>query len=373
MELYLEPYIELKEKIALSEMSEFENSFVCGLIKEKRPSKILEIGVAAGGTTAVIMNCLNKLNLDSEMYSVDLCPDFYRNPEKRCGFLVDEIGISIAGKYELFTGNVVAEFIEKIGSNIDFLIIDTIHSCPGEILDFLAVLPFLNDQATVVLHDVGMQFDHSPRAYATQLLMDVVTADIILKEDLSREGGYPNIAAFTCNDDTKTYLYQIFSALNISWSYVPKEQHLESYRKIYRQYYSKELLEVFEVAVQLNKKCSQRNRDKVLSGIAELSDLLQWAKDADSVYIYGKGDRGTKIYEILEQNHIHVCSYIVTKKSCEEDDCIEIKDATLMEEEKVIVATSGFAWKAIIEQLNRKNISNYRVISDNINTLLGMI
>lgn len=267
----------------------------------------------------------------------------------------------------------IAEYIDKIGSEIDFVIIDTIHSCPGEILDFLAVLPFLKDQATVVLHDVGMHYISSPRAYATQLLMDVVTADVILKEDFSREGGYPNIAAFTCNDNTKAYLYQVFSALNISWSYVPEEQHLEAYRKIYRQYYSKELLEVFEVAVQLNKKCFQRNRDKVLSGIAELSNLLQWVKDADSVYIYGKGDRGTKIYGILEQNHIHVCSYIVTKKSVEETDCIEIKDATLMEEDKVIVATSGFAQKAIIDQLTKRNISNYRVISDNINMLLGII
>ncbi|MCI5933898.1 MAG: class I SAM-dependent methyltransferase [Lachnospiraceae bacterium] len=373
MVLYSEPYVELKEKIGLSEMSEFENSFVCGLIKEKRPSKILEIGVAAGGTTTVIMNCLNKLNLASEMYSVDLSPDYYRNPEKKCGFLVDEIGISISGKYQLYTGNVIAEYIEEIGSNIDFLIIDTIHSCPGEILDFLAVLPFLKDHATVVLHDVGMHYEYSPRAFATQLLMDVVSADIILENDDSREGGYPNIAAFTCNDGTKAYLYQVFSALNISWSYVPKEQHLESYRKIYRQYYSKELLDVFEVAVQLNKKCLQRNRDKVLSGIAELSDLLQWVKDADSVYIYGKGDRGSKIYDILEQNHIHICSYIVTKKSQEEDDCVEIKDAVLAEKDKVIVAASGFTWKAMVVQLNEKKICNYKVISDNINILLGMI
>ena len=37
------------------EMSEFESAFLCGAIKQFRPKKILEVGVAAGATTAIIL------------------------------------------------------------------------------------------------------------------------------------------------------------------------------------------------------------------------------------------------------------------------------------------------------------------------------
>ena len=67
MELVWEPRKRAMESIMKGEwgsepeMSEFESAFVCGLIKEKRPKKILEIGVAGGGTTAIVMQCLNDL------------------------------------------------------------------------------------------------------------------------------------------------------------------------------------------------------------------------------------------------------------------------------------------------------------------------
>ena len=58
--LFKEP-IEILDKISSdrkSEMTEWQLSFLCGLIKESRPQKLVEIGVAAGGTTAVILNCI---------------------------------------------------------------------------------------------------------------------------------------------------------------------------------------------------------------------------------------------------------------------------------------------------------------------------
>lgn len=41
-----------------AEMSEEQSAFLCGLLKKYRPNKIVEIGVAAGGTTAVMLNCI---------------------------------------------------------------------------------------------------------------------------------------------------------------------------------------------------------------------------------------------------------------------------------------------------------------------------
>lgn len=36
-------------------MSEFDSAFLCGIIKKQKPKKILELGIASGGTTAIIM------------------------------------------------------------------------------------------------------------------------------------------------------------------------------------------------------------------------------------------------------------------------------------------------------------------------------
>lgn len=73
VEPYLEP-IDIFDKIGerKSELSDENLGLICGLIKERKPQKIVEVGVSAGGTTCVILNCLEKLNMDSEVYSTSL-------------------------------------------------------------------------------------------------------------------------------------------------------------------------------------------------------------------------------------------------------------------------------------------------------------
>ena len=55
-----------------AEMTDWELGFLCGLIREYKPNKIVEVGVAAGGTTAIVLNCLSLLKIKAEMYSIDL-------------------------------------------------------------------------------------------------------------------------------------------------------------------------------------------------------------------------------------------------------------------------------------------------------------
>lgn len=76
--LYYVPRLEALGKVSFPvdepEMSEFESVFLCGLIREMKPKKIVEIGVAAGGTTAIILECLSQLDLNknknTELYSI---------------------------------------------------------------------------------------------------------------------------------------------------------------------------------------------------------------------------------------------------------------------------------------------------------------
>lgn len=69
------------------EMSEFESAFLCGAIKQFRPKKIVEVGVAGGGTTAIILQALEDLGESYEMHSIDAAPTFYRDKTKPAGFM----------------------------------------------------------------------------------------------------------------------------------------------------------------------------------------------------------------------------------------------------------------------------------------------
>ena len=69
------------------EMSESESAFLCGLLKQSRPKKILEVGVAKGGTTSIILQTLEDLGESYEMHSVDLNEQCYSFKAKRTGYM----------------------------------------------------------------------------------------------------------------------------------------------------------------------------------------------------------------------------------------------------------------------------------------------
>lgn len=78
---YMEPR-DIYEKIGTnaSELSEAEHGFICGLIRKYKPKKIVELGVSGGGTSVLVLNCLQKLGLnDTKMYSVDLSETYLRH------------------------------------------------------------------------------------------------------------------------------------------------------------------------------------------------------------------------------------------------------------------------------------------------------
>lgn len=86
IEEYREP-LKIRKRLSEdgAEMTKEQLSVLCGLIKEYQPSKIVEIGVAAGGTTAVILNCISLLGLNPEIYSIDISEQFYRDKNKKQG------------------------------------------------------------------------------------------------------------------------------------------------------------------------------------------------------------------------------------------------------------------------------------------------
>lgn len=220
-DLFYEP-LNILEKLPSgnrSEMNEGQLAFLLGLIKEYRPKKLVEIGVAEGGTTAAVLECISMLDLETKVISIDLQKNVYNDDSKKVGWATEEY-LSMKDKsfdYILYTGKYAPELLEMVEGDIDFLILDTMHKIPGEILDFLACYPFLKKGAVVVLHDIALNhYEKNWDAIATKLLFDTVTADKLIGID-EEDNNLLNIGAFEITEDTGKYIDDVFSALTITW------------------------------------------------------------------------------------------------------------------------------------------------------------
>ncbi|MBU1109683.1 MAG: class I SAM-dependent methyltransferase [Candidatus Riflebacteria bacterium] len=231
-----------------AEMSPFQLAFLCGLLKEKKPSKILEVGVSAGGTSCVIMNCLKMIDSNAEFHSVDVLSHCYQDKSKAAGHLMHEVFPKEAkNRWDLRLGHTVAAHLEEIGKGIDFCVLDASHVLPGELLDFIVIFPYLAPDAVLVLHDTSLYLE--PRAnlsVATRILLSSVCADKIICRETDDPLKLSNIAAFQINSDTGKYINNCFSALALRWVYKLDKVFAEEYRQIIAAKYDQELLEYFD-------------------------------------------------------------------------------------------------------------------------------
>jgi len=249
-------------------MNEIESAFLCGMIEQFSPKKILEIGVAAGGSTAIILQTLEDIGAPYEMHSIDLRTKHEVYKDYDVGFLVNfakEKNLinpkGLQGEHKLHVGKYLPQIIDEIGGEIDFVILDTVHFLPGEVLDFIAMLPYLKEGAIVVLHDVALnQYKNQSvwrDACATGSLFSAVTAEKFLDfvpEDAAGNirSSYPNIAAFKVNQQTRDNIENVFLLLTLNWHYAPLNSEIKIYREFYKKHYSDDLINIFNEITKMN-------------------------------------------------------------------------------------------------------------------------
>ncbi len=225
-------------------------------MKTFRPKKILEVGVAAGASTAIILQALEDIGAPYEMHSIDLSPKLYCDDSKDTGFLgkfaKEKVFGNLRGTHKFHLGIYLPQVIDEIGGEIDFVILDTLHALPGEVLDFLTVLPYLTDDAVIVLHDIFLHQTEDPIENATGVLFGAVSAEKFLNiktdDELFR---YPNIGAFKVNEHTAACVDNLFVSLILTWNCFYNDE-LVIYREHFRRIYSDALCKIFQEAVDIN-------------------------------------------------------------------------------------------------------------------------
>ena len=249
-------FSQIPEGTSLVKMYDQDSAFICGLLEKSKPRKILEVGIANGGTSAIILECMYELGLSCELHCVDKMEKGYMGVDREIGFLGKEAARLLGfDNYHLWKGVVLPQVIDKIGPGIDFLILDTTHILPGETLDFLIAYPYLSQNAFVCLHDIRQNQKNPPdqKRIGTNALFNCIAADKYVDSDAERTPDYPNIGAFQVNADTKKYITNVFGALTMNWQYSLSEKEYSDYSGIIRRHYPEEARWLFDHAVIMNR------------------------------------------------------------------------------------------------------------------------
>lgn len=244
--------IEARLEPARSEMTHVERLFLNGVIRYFKPRKILEIGVAAGASSAVILNAIKDID-GAKLYSADLSEQYYREKDKPTGYVVSQFFPELISlnKWELKTGKLIYEFIDDIGDGVDLCFIDTVHARPGEILDYLMVMPYLSPKCVIVLHDVAYHTHlGKDQGGPCGLLFSVLRGE---KYSLKVEGsGYdnllPNIGAVVCDDVNWTDSFSVFNLLSLRWEYTVPPLAIKDIRTFLSRHYSERELYWFDAS-----------------------------------------------------------------------------------------------------------------------------
>lgn len=226
--------------------------FLAGLIKRYRPKTLLEVGVSAGGSTALLLHILEKLRLESEVVSVDLSERWYMDRNFPTGWAAKKL-YPDKKNWQLHTGKFLPEIIEGLNLEFGFCFLDTAHSLPGELLDYLVVLPFMQEGGIVAMHDTALYFfPNSVHAIATRVLIDACVGTKIIPPWHSKDDA--NLSAFQITGDTYTHVINVFSALSMPWAYRLDEMQARIYRDFFRKYYGQEAAEWFSLITSWNNE-----------------------------------------------------------------------------------------------------------------------
>ena len=263
----------------VSEMTNEEREFLNAIILRKKPKKLLEVGVSAGGSTVIMLNAI-KSNLDSILYSIDYSLKWYFDKTYKTGHIVDSYP-DLKDKWTLFTGGLSLNFLEEIGSDIDLCLIDTVHSNPGELLDILMVFPFLKEDAIIIFHDVNCHTlsgniaeCNSLGLYTNNLLFSAIYGKKYVQGNFKKNSPFPNqitdktpyfpnIGAIGSCHETRKHFFEIFNLLTLKWTYLLTETEENSIITFLSKYYDNYFIEYIKEIFVYHRECSKYPKDIV--------------------------------------------------------------------------------------------------------------
>jgi len=132
-------------------------AFLVELVRRETPATVLEIGVAAGTSSAALLYALDQLPGKRVLYSVDIRPTCYFDPRRT-------VGSAVATMYPDHRAGWILDLngaTRRDGSVVyDLAFIDGNHQHPWPLLDVLQLVPWLRSASWIALHDIALASVH---------------------------------------------------------------------------------------------------------------------------------------------------------------------------------------------------------------------
>jgi predicted O-methyltransferase YrrM len=239
----------LRPAWAVASISERDAAFFAGLVIETRPAKLLEIGVASGWGSCVLLEALRSAGLpSSELYGVDIAERFFYDAHYATGQCVSDVLPECRPRYHLTTGTSVGECAPTIGDAIDFVFIDAHHMHPWATLDLLAVLPFVEPGTWIAMHDLNLsrKEDQEHRNRGPKYLFEGWDHDKIHSTEEPTMAG----AILTC-DDAASHLPLLLDILYTPWEIAIEQTVSEAVCSIIAHAYGETWAARFRRAIEI--------------------------------------------------------------------------------------------------------------------------
>ena len=264
--------IKITKSKLTSEMTYLERYFLNGIVRQTKPKKILELGVSAGGSSAIILNAIKDFD-NAKLYSVDYNKKWYRDNSKDVGFIIDEKFSNLKNKWKLYTGGTAAKFMDEIGDEIDLCLIDTMHINPGEFLDFLIVLPYLKKNAILILHDIALHYNGNERHSITNCILFSCLRGKKLSFNEGLWNSFANIGAVILDENIKDNILDYLYLLTLPFEYLPTDNDILECQKLFSKHYKQDLVDKFINIMLVNKKFFINDKN-LIESINDKNDKL---------------------------------------------------------------------------------------------------
>ena len=143
-------------------VSVYDAAFLYDFVRALRPRRVVELGVASGGSTSLLLTAIADAGIEPvdergepTLQSFDLHPWCYFDRSRAVGSAVQEMAPELAHGLRLHTGKTAADAGRMLApDSVPLAFIDADHRHPSPTADLLGLMPVLEPDAWVVLHDI---------------------------------------------------------------------------------------------------------------------------------------------------------------------------------------------------------------------------
>ncbi len=227
--IYQAPLKNIKRKI-----SRVDGEFLYKEIVQNNPTFLVEIGIAAGFSSSIILAAMETVretdkSAYNHLHSFDFQEHCFWDKFLATGMLIDQLIPEQQDYYSLHTKNSVLDignYLEK--GSVEFAFLNSVrHQHPWPTLDLLGLLPYMSPHACICINDINLPTLHPGfNNFGSHYLFEFLDV-----AKFKSEAEIPNIGSILINYNKRELWNQTYNLLiSVPWETQIPLAYLENYK-----------------------------------------------------------------------------------------------------------------------------------------------